>query len=403
MSAISQPNPTDQVASTASFLPRLISSLASFVPSFGQPSSSASVRSSPYDSSPKIIAIIGGTGAQGLEVIRHLLEKRDGQESPYKIRVLTRNLEHRRAIALKEMGVELVKGSITDLPAIEKLFDGAYGAFVNIDTFSVGAAAEIHASFQIWEIAQIKHVHHYVFSSLDYSTKIGGSMMYDADQYNPKGRFAEFLKTVSSSSDGSGPMWSVLTTGPYLDLLRVFLGPLNIRADGTRVYGQPMGTSPDARYPLQSRSDIGWWARWMLDNPTTASGLNLPIASALVSPREIAETLTRVTGIPAVYEPLSMDAFFALWSGEIPVASDDPKGKSWEQNFRESFALWRDGAYMKRDMDWIAKTHPGLMTLEKWMRETGYNGTPDANFTTLKNVEDEHYPLTFNSEKAQSL
>jgi len=59
----------------------------------------------------KLIFLIGATGAQGMPVVRELLKPQtDGSPSPYTIRALTRNPEHRRALELKELGVELVKG-----------------------------------------------------------------------------------------------------------------------------------------------------------------------------------------------------------------------------------------------------------------------------------------------------
>lgn len=40
-------------------------------------------------------------------------------------------------------------GSFLEPKDIRKLFDGAYGAFVNTDSFTVGAAVEMHAAFVI--------------------------------------------------------------------------------------------------------------------------------------------------------------------------------------------------------------------------------------------------------------
>lgn len=60
----------------------------------------------------KLIFLIGATGAQGMPIAKELLKPQDdGSPSPYAIRALTRNPEHRRAIELKELGVELVKGT----------------------------------------------------------------------------------------------------------------------------------------------------------------------------------------------------------------------------------------------------------------------------------------------------
>ena len=61
--------------------------------------------------SSKIILVFGATGAQGRHVIDSLLAPReDGSPSPYTVRALTRNPEGKQALALREKGVELIKG-----------------------------------------------------------------------------------------------------------------------------------------------------------------------------------------------------------------------------------------------------------------------------------------------------
>lgn len=42
-----------------------------------------------------------------------------------------------------------VLGSFLDFAVINKLFEGVHGAFVNTDSFTVGAAAEMNAAFNI--------------------------------------------------------------------------------------------------------------------------------------------------------------------------------------------------------------------------------------------------------------
>lgn len=57
-----------------------------------------------------VIAVIGATGAQGLPVVKHILASKEGKPSPWKVRALTRNTTHRRAVELQAAGVELVQG-----------------------------------------------------------------------------------------------------------------------------------------------------------------------------------------------------------------------------------------------------------------------------------------------------
>ena len=58
-----------------------------------------------------VILVFGATGAQGRHVVDSLLAHcQDGSPSPYTVRALTRDPEGKRALALCEKGIELVKG-----------------------------------------------------------------------------------------------------------------------------------------------------------------------------------------------------------------------------------------------------------------------------------------------------
>lgn len=61
----------------------------------------------------RLILIIGGTGAQGIAVVEALLAPAaDGSPSPYRVRVLTRDVENPRAKRLAALeGVELFTGA----------------------------------------------------------------------------------------------------------------------------------------------------------------------------------------------------------------------------------------------------------------------------------------------------
>jgi uncharacterized protein YbjT (DUF2867 family) len=59
----------------------------------------------------KLILVLGATGAQGRHVINSLLAGcEDGTPSPYTVRALTRDPQGKHALALREQGVEVVKG-----------------------------------------------------------------------------------------------------------------------------------------------------------------------------------------------------------------------------------------------------------------------------------------------------
>src|SRR5262245_63347074 len=88
----------------------------------------------------KLILIIGGTGAQGLAVVKALLEPTsDGASSPYAVRILTRDPEHPKVKAeFTHPNIDLVRGSFTDLATVEHALDGAWGADIKQDSLNGG-------------------------------------------------------------------------------------------------------------------------------------------------------------------------------------------------------------------------------------------------------------------------
>ena len=64
-------------------------------------------------------------------------------------------------------------GDTSDLASVAAALDGAYGAWVNVDGFTVGEQREIYAGMRIFELAkQTKSLRHYIWSSLDYYLKV---------------------------------------------------------------------------------------------------------------------------------------------------------------------------------------------------------------------------------------
>lgn len=70
-----------------------------------------------------------------------------------------------------------ITGAFDDLPSVYAALEGAWGAWVNTDGFTVGEAKELFAGMRIFELAkQIGTVRHYVWSNLDYSFKVSDAL-----------------------------------------------------------------------------------------------------------------------------------------------------------------------------------------------------------------------------------
>ncbi|KAI9443394.1 NAD-P-binding protein [Lactarius indigo] len=324
----------------------------------------------------KLILVLGATGAQGRAVVNSLLApSEDGTPSPYAVRALSRDPESKHAISLREQGVQVFRGDISDLASVAAALDGAYGAWINIDGFTIGEQREIYAGLRIFELAkQTKSLRHYVWSGLDYSLKKGGyDQKYRCEHLDAKGRVTEWLAQQPSVVSDTDLSWSVVTTGPYMDMLHIdVFGPIQ-RADGTFVFNAPIG---DGHMPMVALADIGFFARYTFDHRAETSGKNLEIASEWVGWEHLVATFTKVTGHKAVYNRETPEEWVSHMEGaEKPVAVEGAPGStSWAENFIGWWNSYRDDLN-KRDMDWVRKINPNGYTLERWMIENKYDGT----------------------------
>ena len=132
-------------------------------------------------------------------------------------------------------------GAIDDEAAVLAALDGAWGAFVNTDSWTIGEQKEVFWGMRVFELAkQVKTVRHYVWSSLDYASKVlpsalhlllcvlkrslqksGFNPKYRAEHYDGKGRVTDWMKAQPSVVSDDEMSWSVLTTSPYMDMIRM--------------------------------------------------------------------------------------------------------------------------------------------------------------------------------------
>ncbi|KIK55584.1 hypothetical protein GYMLUDRAFT_248620 [Collybiopsis luxurians FD-317 M1] len=334
----------------------------------------------------KLILVIGATGAQGRPVVSSLLAPNDdGTPSPYTARALTRDPTSEQAKLLASWGVELFKGRVDDLDGIAEAFEGCYGVFVNIDTFSAGQQTEIYSGIKMFELAHRARMKHFIWSGFEYASKLGNfDLKYDfAIHYNGKAIVTEFLKSQSSSPSGDSLTWSTFALGPYLENLRgPLLGPLTKREDGAVVWALPTG---DGHIPAISVEDIGWWSRYTFDHRAETSGKELKIATEFMTVDQLVETFTRVTGIPAIHKRFSIDEFLATNPVRFskPLVRGQPDGYTIGDAYRGMYSIWGNDL-VSRDMEWIRRVHPTGYTLESFIRQKGIDGNLDPSFRLLK-------------------
>ena len=186
------------------------------------------------------------------------------------------------------------------------------------------------------------------------------------------------VKPFTTKADGF--KWTVFTNGPYAEMLHGGNFLPKILDDGTRVFAAPLGKG---HVPIITLPDLGYFARYIFDHPAETAGKNLEVASDYLAWADLAAAFTKVTGLPAIYRPVSYPEWLAAhpWK-DAPVAVDDPTGTSFADNFRAWWKLFEDDV-CTRDMEFCRRLHPKLQDIETWIRATGYDGRPKPLLKTF--------------------
>ncbi|KAL7947035.1 hypothetical protein V8C42DRAFT_352448 [Trichoderma barbatum] len=318
------------------------------------------------------ILIIGGTGAQGIPVVRAL-----ASGSKYNVRVLTRNSSCNEAQDLATLpGVEIYEGNAYDEATLRQALKGINGIFVNTNGLAIGEKAEVYWGIRLYELSREFGLEHFVYAGLEYASKLGNfHPKYRCSFLDAKGKVADYI-----SAQPTAPMaWSVLTSCTYMEALSERLRPFPDPKDPTTlIFAAPLGS---AKCPLIHLEDYGAYARWMFDTPARSNGLNLHVATEDIDWNDLAASFTELTGKKAIYRSVTLDQYFKL--GAMPnldaklghsADPDDPTLQTFRESFSGFWNNWKD-ELSKRDYNLLDEILPTrVKSVGEWMKKTGYTG-----------------------------
>jgi NmrA-like family len=339
------------------------------------------------------IFVIGGTGAQGMPVVRALVA-----DKKYSVLVLTRDSTSPRAKALLELGnVSLLEGSFADESVLREGFQSCDGAFVNIDGFNTGEKTETYWAFRAYEIAIEEGIKFFVYGNLDYALKKSGyDSRFRTGHYDGKGRMAEWILFQNPANmDRMGA--AVFTSGPYIEMVISPLTPMTPTIeDGVVTWRVPLG---EGAVPHVSIEDCGYYVRWLFDHPERANGMDLEVAIEHVKYADLAAAFEKVTGHPAQYVDTDLDTYWndpllKMFADAPAGYNADPEDKS-TMSFRDNFTgfwnMWKHGI-IKRDYDLLDEIHPNrIRTAEQWLRREDQLGRQLGKGSLWERVQPENW------------
>jgi uncharacterized protein YbjT (DUF2867 family) len=280
----------------------------------------------------KIIAVTGATGQQGGAVARKLLEE------GWKVRALTRDLDKPAAEELKTLGAEIVPGDMDDRAQLDAAFQGAYGVF-SVQNFwlpGVGFEGEVRQGKNVAEAAKAAGVQYLVYSSVGAAHRGMGQKHFES-----KWMIEQHIHSLDIP-------FTILRPAAFFENFnweRAYI--LNGTFNG-------LGLRPEKERQLIAVDDIAVFTALAFADPSEYAGKTIELAGDALTESQLAETFTKVIGRPV---RLSM-----------PV-----EGQSWgdPEEMTAMFNFFNGEAY-DADIAALRKLHPGLLTLEQYLRKTGW-------------------------------
>ena len=306
--------------------------------------------------SGKIIAVVGGTGAQGRSLVNAIL---NDKSSGFKARVITRNAESDKAKELAKLGVEVVEADVDNKSSLVNAFKGAYGAYC-VTFFWEHFSPEkenLHAK-NMAEAASEAGVKHVIWSTLEDSRKfipLSDDRMptlqgkYKVPHFDAKGESNIYFEK-------SGVPYTLLNTSFYWEnFIYSGLGPQK-RPDGKLAITFPMG---EKKLPGISSEDIGKCAYSIFKSGAGFQGRTVSIAGEHLTGAQLAEAFTKHLGTEVKYNdvPASVYRNFGF-----PGADDMANMFQFKADFETEYC----GA---RDINATKKINPELLNFDSWLEK----------------------------------
>lgn len=235
------------------------------------------------DSAGKTVLVFGATGQQGGAVAAALRSK------GWPVRALVRNPDHDKAKALAALGVELVRGDLSDAASIRVAMADAYGVFSVQPSSGQGAAygvsdeEEIRYGTTIADIAAESGVQHLVYTSVN----AAGPEKTGMGHFDSKSEIEGHIRGLDLRS-------TIIRPAGFMELL--MLPGMGLDKGFFLSF-----VRPDQRGQVIAVQDIGKIVAAIFSDPARFAGQTIEIAGDEITGTSLQASLSRAAGRTITY------------------------------------------------------------------------------------------------------
>ncbi|KAH7321523.1 hypothetical protein BKA65DRAFT_540728 [Rhexocercosporidium sp. MPI-PUGE-AT-0058] len=238
----------------------------------------------------KLLTVFGATGQQGGSLTDYVLKNNELSQL-YRIRAITRDISKPSAIALKDRGVEVVQADLDKPATLLKALTGSYAVFGVTNYWErASKEGEVAQGKAIADASVAAGVELLIWSSLPSVTKLSKGKVA-LKHFDSKAEIEDYVRSL--------PILSVFfMAGWYMQNHISHMRPQPV-GDGTYKLSQTF--APTSTLPMIDITDTGKFIAPILLDPLKYQGKSFTCATKLLTPLQLVEGWTRVTGKTVIY------------------------------------------------------------------------------------------------------
>lgn len=280
-------------------------------------------------SNNRTILVLGATGQQGGSIARGLVQ------ANWQVRALVRDPTSPKAMALRDIGIELVAGSLTDTAVIRAAMRNAYGVF-SVLPGKLAQGEEVRLGKLIADLAVESGVAHLLYSS----GASAGDQLTGVERFDAKPMIEAHIRSLPIVATIIRPV--------------IFMEMLPRRGFGLDEGRYSFFLEPEQSMQLISVRDIGKFAAAIFNDQKRFGGERMTIASDTITGRDLQAIFSEAAGYPIAY---------ARFSSAFLAANTD---------LDHMAASLIDGPLSKQvDLDLMRNINPELSSFGSWLAADG--------------------------------